>query len=183
VEFRKAESLRFYLSILKFRPPRRWVGEGGRGGGGERALLGTTVHNGGSRAAPADSASHRAFLLPHPQWWSSILHGEDFPRTLLRGSPDSAVERKRENLLGVRGWREKELKRRPINDLKLLIFIRHSRFHFSRIHVLVTHAEIISLLTYSALRMDRFEFAMNLRVYFTSHIYVYTYKRTTYIQI
>jgi hypothetical protein len=62
---------------------------------GERALLGTMVHNGGAglgRRPRTDSASPRAIILPHPQWWSSILHGEDFPRTLMRGSPDGAVE-------------------------------------------------------------------------------------------
>jgi hypothetical protein len=47
----------------------------------------------GSRAAPrarsTDSASPRAILLPHLQWWGRI---EDFPRTLMRGSPACAVE-------------------------------------------------------------------------------------------
>jgi hypothetical protein len=28
----------------------------------------------------------------HRQWWGSILHGEDFPRTLMGGSPAGAVE-------------------------------------------------------------------------------------------
>ena len=46
--------------------------------------------SGGARGT--DSASPCAFLLPHPRWWSSILHGEHFPRTLMRGSPDGAVE-------------------------------------------------------------------------------------------
>jgi hypothetical protein len=35
------------------------------------------VHNGGSRAAPV---------------LHGLLHGEDFPRTLMKGSSDGAVE-------------------------------------------------------------------------------------------
>jgi len=61
----------------------------------ERALLGTTVHNGGSRAGGArstDSTSPHAIQLPHLQPWGSILHGKDIPRTLMRSSPDCAVD-------------------------------------------------------------------------------------------
>ena len=60
------------------------------------------VHNGGSRAAPAHglhittrlpASPHTIGILhgktfPTHRWRSRILHGEDFPRTLMRGSPD-----------------------------------------------------------------------------------------------
>ena len=39
----------------------------------------------------------------------SILHGEDFPRTLMRGSPAGAVEpvRHRQETLDLAAWRER----------------------------------------------------------------------------
>jgi hypothetical protein len=43
-------------------------------------------------ARSTDSASPRAILLPRLQRWGSILHGQDFPRTLMRGSPACAAE-------------------------------------------------------------------------------------------
>ena len=60
------------------------------------------VHNGGSRAASAHglhitmrlpASPHTIGILhgktfPTHRWRSRILHGEDFPRTLMRGSPD-----------------------------------------------------------------------------------------------
>ena len=46
-------------------------------------------------------------LVMSPQW-CSILHGEDFPRTLMRGSPACAVEpvRHRQETLGLAAWRD-----------------------------------------------------------------------------
>jgi hypothetical protein len=74
------------------------------------ALLGTTVHNGGSRAAPAARTPHHHALscFPTHPWRSSILHGEDFPRTLMTGSPDGAVKpvRHRQETLDLAAWRQ-----------------------------------------------------------------------------
>jgi hypothetical protein len=60
----------------------------------ERALLGTTVHNGGARAAPAHGLriTTRFPASPPTMVEYNILHGEDFPRTVMRGSSDGAVE-------------------------------------------------------------------------------------------
>ena len=53
----------------------------------ERALLGTKVHNGWSRAAPTVQTPHHQALSCFPAYkrWGSILHGENFPRTMMRG--------------------------------------------------------------------------------------------------
>jgi hypothetical protein len=62
-----ARYIYIYIYIYREREREREIEIGERERERERALLGTTVHNGGSRG--------------------SILHGEDFPRTLMRGSP------------------------------------------------------------------------------------------------
>jgi hypothetical protein len=43
-----------------------------------------------------------------PTWWGSILHGEDFPRIVMRGSPACAVEpvRHRQETLDLAAWRD-----------------------------------------------------------------------------
>jgi hypothetical protein len=55
-------------------------------------LLLWSITGGLGRSLRTDSASPCAFIHPTHPWWSSILHGEDFPRTVMRGLPDGAVE-------------------------------------------------------------------------------------------
>jgi hypothetical protein len=74
------------------------------------SFIKTTVHNGGSRAASAARTPHHHTLSASPPTrWGSILHGEDFPRTLMRGSPAGAVEpvRHRQETLDLAAWRER----------------------------------------------------------------------------
>jgi hypothetical protein len=47
------------------------------------------------------SASPRCGPLPHTPLRSSSLHGEDFPRTLIRGSPDGTIEPRRATIEAV----------------------------------------------------------------------------------
>jgi len=47
------------------------------------------------------SASPRYGPLPHTPLRSSSLHGEDFPRTLIRGSPDGTIEPRRATIEAV----------------------------------------------------------------------------------
>jgi hypothetical protein len=85
----------------------------------ERALLGTTVPNGGlgwrprhglriTTRYPASPPISCAPISCGSQWWGSILHGEDLPRTLMKGSPAGAVEpvRHRQETLDLHAWRE-----------------------------------------------------------------------------
>ena len=60
----------------------------------ERALLGTMVHNRGSRAAPAHGLRITTRLPASPHTVGAEFHStwRNFPRTLMRGSPDGAVE-------------------------------------------------------------------------------------------
>jgi hypothetical protein len=65
-----------------------------REGERERALLGTMVHNRGSRAAPAHGLRITTRLPASPHTVGAEFHStwRNFPRTLMRGSPDGAVE-------------------------------------------------------------------------------------------
>ena len=51
----------------------------------------TTKKGGGARYSRRPH-HHALSCFPTHPWRSSILHGEDFPRTLMRGEADGAVE-------------------------------------------------------------------------------------------
>jgi hypothetical protein len=69
---------------------------GGRTIRREREKLLRTIHNGGSRASLRAPTPHHhdTVCFPHTldRAAAGSLHGEDFPRTLMRGSPDGTVE-------------------------------------------------------------------------------------------
>jgi len=79
--------------------------------GGERSFIDNQEVTDGERGRRRPQHGLRIttrYPVSPPTWWGSILHGEDFPRILMRGSPACAVEpvRHRQETLDLAAWRD-----------------------------------------------------------------------------